>query len=33
MTAQIFPFGTEYKNRQNMPNGTHIGGYSRANVN
>jgi hypothetical protein len=22
LTAQIFPFGTEYKDRQNMPNGT-----------
>jgi len=26
LTAQIFPFGTEYKDRQNMPNGTPIGG-------
>jgi hypothetical protein len=26
MTAQIFPFGTEYKDRQNMPNGTHWAG-------
>jgi hypothetical protein len=30
LTAQIFPFGTEYKDRQNMPNGTHNGGYARA---
>ena len=29
VTAQIFPFGTEYKDQQNMPNGTHNGGYAR----
>src|SRR5215472_305007 len=29
LTAQIFPFGTEYKDRQNMPNGTHNGGSAR----
>ena len=26
LTAQIFPFGTEYKDWQNMPNSTPIGG-------
>jgi hypothetical protein len=30
LTAQIFPFGTEYKDQQNMPNGTHNGGTARA---